>query len=68
MLHDGFDIRSWTVSRYLREITPGDDVAMWITGAGVRVLGEVTSPAGRPVTTWTRTGSTPLRQTRSPSM
>jgi 5-methylcytosine-specific restriction enzyme A len=46
-LRDGFEIRSWTVSRYLREIAPSDEIAIWVAGSdgGVRVLGEVTSPA-----------------------
>jgi hypothetical protein len=39
-LRDGFDVRSWTVSRYLWEIGPGDKAAMWISGpsAGVYAL------------------------------
>jgi 5-methylcytosine-specific restriction enzyme A len=46
-LRDGFDVRSWTVSRYLREIASGDEVAMWISGtkAGVYALAEITSGA-----------------------
>jgi 5-methylcytosine-specific restriction protein A len=48
-LRDGYRIRSWTVARYLRDITPGDEVAMWISGSdgGIYVLGEVTTGAGR---------------------
>jgi hypothetical protein len=43
----GFDVRSWTVSRYLREIEPGDEAAMRISGpsAGVYALAEITSSA-----------------------
>lgn len=48
-LRDGFDVQTWTVSRYLREITAGDEVAMWVAGpdAGVHVLGEITRAAER---------------------
>src|SRR5712692_2191438 len=46
-LRDGFDVRSWTVSRYLREIGPGDEAAMWISGpsAGIYALAEITTSA-----------------------
>jgi EVE domain len=48
-LRDGFGVRRWTVARYLRDIALGDEVAMWVSGpgAGVCVLGEVTSGAER---------------------
>src|SRR5450755_4052179 len=48
-LRDGFDVRSWTVARHLRDIAPGDEVAMWISGpdGGVYVLGAVTRGAER---------------------
>lgn len=50
-LRDRFDVRSWTVARYLRDIAQGDDVAMWISGtdSGIYVLGEVTGGAERSV-------------------
>jgi predicted RNA-binding protein with PUA-like domain len=48
-LRDGFDVKSWTVARYLKDIAPGDEVAMWLSGpgGGICVLGEVTSSAQR---------------------
>src|SRR5262249_27394223 len=48
-LRDGFDVRSWRVVRYLQEMAPGDEAAMWISGAaaGVYALAEVTSSAER---------------------
>ena len=50
-MRDGFDIRSWSITRHLHDIAPGDEIAMWISGpdGGVYVLGEVTSSAERSV-------------------
>jgi 5-methylcytosine-specific restriction protein A len=50
-LSDGFDVGSWTVARYLQEMQPGDEVAMWISGpgGGVCALGEITRGAERSV-------------------
>jgi predicted RNA-binding protein with PUA-like domain len=46
-LRDGFDVRPWTVRRYLREIRPGDMAAMWISSpsAGVYAPAEIISGA-----------------------
>lgn len=46
-LRDGYDIVSWRAPRYRKQIAPGDNAALWISGpaAGVYALAEIT---GRP--------------------
>ncbi len=48
-LRDGYDVQAWRVAQHFRDITAGDEVAMWISGpgGGVCVLGEVTRGAER---------------------
>ena len=67
-LSDGFDVRTWTVVRYLRDIAPGDEVAMWISGpgGGVCVLGEVTRGAEWSLDDPDPTGSILPRRMRRP--
>ena len=67
-LRDGYDVRSWKVARYLRDITPGDEVAMWISGpgGGVCVFGEVTNGAEWSLDDPTPTGRIPEKQMRPP--
>lgn len=42
-------IDRWRIRRYLHDITPGDEFALWISGpgGGVRALGTVTEPPMR---------------------
>lgn len=46
-LADASRIRTWTVARYLRDITPGDEFALWASGpsSGVYAFGVVTDAA-----------------------
>ena len=39
------EVREWCVKRYRDRVTPGDDIALWLTGGiGVVATGRVTGP------------------------
>ena len=46
-MRDGFDVPSWTVAQHFKDMSPGDQVAIWISGptGGVCAFGEITRGA-----------------------